>query len=1372
MNHKMKYICPILLLLFLNNSKLFSQVNDPAIKPLIGFVENKGQILDNNQNACNEIIAEFKLNDVAVYVSKNKISYVFRQIKSSPTIKIKSFNNIDADESRNENVFLNRTDLELIGSNPQPTFSLENKSGSVTHYVMSSLASQVITAETFSKILIYNVYPGIDWQIQLVTENIDGKDAVTLKHEFIVHPNADINQIRIQYSGADKTFINNNGELISSNSIGKIVEDTPVSFSDGKNIATKFIADGKSFGFYVSDYNHSKDLVVDPNSVWATYLGGSGEDVCRAVTVDHSGNIFLVGFTKSTNFPTANGYSNTYVNNFDAYMMKFDAAGNRIWGTYYGGAGSDAGRGVAYDAQGNTYYSIQTESNNMPLFSPVQSTMSGLSDMFFVKLNSTGFPVWSTYMGGSGDEFPRKLKIDHQGKLLVIGWTSSNNFPVTNGSNQSVSGGANDAIVMKLNGSTGALLWATYLGGNGNEEGVGVATDNYNNVYVTGTTYSANFPTLNAAQNSYGGLGDFWVAKYNNFGAKQWCTYLGGTAIDDAFVCSTDSLGNCYVTGESESVDFPVLLAYQSTRVAGKDATVTCYSTNGILKWSSYIGGNGNDQGRSIDSDENGNTVIGGFTTSSNFPLLLPTQTTNAGGIDLFITRFDKNGHLLFSTYWGGSGDEQARSLSIDHGNGNVVIVGSSNSLNLPVSAGAFQPNFASLATTENDAFILKYKYCMYSPVIAVSGSNTLCGAQDTVHLYMTNNLSNAVWSNGNTGSTCNAVTNGNYFVTADDSSGCTSSSQPVSVVLGVLYSYLTVTESFNHCSTDSAKLIGIAAPGVNYLWTGPGGFTSTLQSPDISVLNTYGSGTYIETISDGVCTKVVKQITQNFLPTPQGNISFVSKTALCFPGDSLQLSAPAGYTFQWNNGQTTPNIFVHQTGSYGVTISGGGYLCSTTLQNVQVNISDLNNYNLSSGTIDLCSGNSFSFGSPSVLNATYNWTGPNGYTSTLSNPTFTNLITSNSGNYNETVFADGCVKTITNNTLFVHQTPAPPTITGGAPVCEGGVIHLIQNSVTGGVYSWTGPLSFLSSDRAPIIYNVNPNNSGDYFASVTKNGCTSSSSSVNVVVDALPAVPSVSPDWILCGVNNSAVLSGSIPTIGNPVWTLFSGNATIQTPNANSTNANNIADGINIFRYTIQNGTCSVYKDVSINKTSQPNFGCVLPANLTSVVGVSNALLSWSNCTTADFFDVRIYSSTLSKKAKVTVYSKNFTGLTPGVYHWKIRSKCGATYSPYTPEQTLTIAGPRLENPQTEISDVPELKLFPNPASGVCNVSWFENENQLAAIEVYDITGKLVNHFAISSHSGENTFQFNCSELFSGIYLVQYHSASQTDVSKLTVTH
>lgn len=390
--------------------------------------------------------------------------------------------------------------------------------------------------------------------------------------------------------------------------------------------------------------------------IYATYFGGNNSDVGRGIAVGASGNVYITGETGSTDFPTTAGASQPVSGGgvYDAFVIKLNTAGSALlYSTFLGGSANDVGRVITVDASDSAYVTGRTSSTNFPRAGLIQSTYGGDPwDAFVTKLNATGSNlVYSTYLGGSGDDGAYGIAVDTVGNTYLAGYTNSTNFPTTPGAFQRGNAGLYDGFVAKVNSTGSALVYSTYLGGSGHDWSLGGFVDASGSAYVTGATHSTDFPIASAFQPTNGGSQDAFVTKLNAAGAALlYSTYLGGSGDEQGFAIAVDACGNAHVTGHTSSTNFPMARSVQPTYGGGpRDAFVTRLNATGsALGYSTYLGGSGYDSsgdyaaarfGGGIAVDTSGGAYVAGFTDSTNFPTANPLQSAFGGVRDSFVAK-------------------------------------------------------------------------------------------------------------------------------------------------------------------------------------------------------------------------------------------------------------------------------------------------------------------------------------------------------------------------------------------------------------------------------------------------------------------------------------------------------------------------------------------------------------------------------------------------------------------------------------------------------------------------------------------------------------------------------------------------------------
>lgn len=543
--------------------------------------------------------------------------------------------------------------MRLLGSNPSAQVTGREELPAKSNYFLGNDPRQWRTnVATYAKVRYEGVYPGID----LVYYG----NQRALEFDFIVAPGSDVTAIEISFQGADQLAVEEQGHLSLQVEGAQMILRHPALYQqfDGvrKEVAGGYRLLGPDkIGFQVGDYDPTEPLIIDPVFLlYSTYLGGFDLDEGWDIAVASDGSIFLTGQTNSLNFPTKAPLSvgGGFARGFDAFVLKLNAAGSAlVYSTYLGGGGSDLGQGIAVDAQGNAYVTGRTASRDFPQVNALQTDFGGgvIGDVFVSKLNPAGSQlVYSRYIGGSDDEAGNAIAVDSAGNAYITGFTRSLNFPTANPSQSFFRGGSADAFLTKLNAAGNLFVFSTFLGGSQADNSFGLDVDASGNAYLTGSTESPDFPAFANLQPGFGGLSDAFVGRFDSSGELLFLTYLGGSSRDEGRGIVAKDPGNVYVAGFTASADFPTVRAPQS--------------------------------------------VFGGGTEDA-FVAKLNLVSLSAGNA------------LPYSTYLGGSGADSARDITLD-GSGNIYVTGFTDSLDFPL-AGAFQTSPGG----NGDAFVTKLDF-------------------------------------------------------------------------------------------------------------------------------------------------------------------------------------------------------------------------------------------------------------------------------------------------------------------------------------------------------------------------------------------------------------------------------------------------------------------------------------------------------------------------------------------------------------------------------------------------------------------------------------------------------------------------------------
>jgi len=602
--------------------------------------------------------------------------------------------------------------LSFPGANPYPRLEPFHRLDTVVSYFIGNdPAKWHVAVPVWGGVRYKDLYPGID--LEITGEN--GR----LVQRLVARLGADLSAVRLRVEGADAVELAGGEGLHLTTTVGDFtlslltVEGaTPDGQPTTLNLKPETFDIASPFSpapLLPSTSAQSSELL------YATFLGGSESDYVYSIAVDSSGAAYLTGSTYSSGFPTTPGvFDPTFNGSDDAFVAKLNAAGSALlYATFLGGGGSDGGHSIAVDGSDAAYVAGHTFSYDFPTtpgaFDP---TYNGGWDAFVVKLNAVGNALlYATLLGGSSWEYGI-IAVDASGAAYLTGETGSSDFPTTPGAFDPTYNGNGDAFVVKLNAAGSALLYATFLGGSGSDFGEGIAVDASGAAYVTGYTFSSNFPTTPSAFDpTFNGSQDAFVAKLNVAGsALLYATFLGGSSNEKGLGITVDSSGAAHVTGFTRSSDFPTTPgAYDTTFNGYDDAFVVKLNPSGTaLAYATFLGGNSDDWGEGIAVDANGVAYVTGGTLSSDFPTTPGAfDTTHNGDEDAFVVKLNPSGagsaDLAYATFLGGSGGDGSSGIAVD-GSGNVYVTGGTESFDFPTTLGAYDSTFNG----KGDVFVAK----------------------------------------------------------------------------------------------------------------------------------------------------------------------------------------------------------------------------------------------------------------------------------------------------------------------------------------------------------------------------------------------------------------------------------------------------------------------------------------------------------------------------------------------------------------------------------------------------------------------------------------------------------------------------------------
>ena len=644
-----------------------------------------------------------------------------------------------------------KTDPQIEGVAPLP--------GVTNFFIGDDPARWQSNLPAYQEIIYRDLYPGIDLAYQ--------GTAGHLKSEFRVAPGADPTLIQMRYGGVERAYVRVDGALVLETPGGELVELPPLIYqrieSEQVQISGRYqivethtpdlnSTQAKAYliTFQIDPYNSAYPLIIDPDIAYSTYLGGSGTDVGVSIAVDEAGNAYVTGVTNSVDFPIYNEVPNSCMNcgSSSAFVTQIISAGGVYtygFSTYLGGSNGElGGLGIAVDQAGAVYVTGDTASADFPTRNEIQACPDSgnpflhPTDIFVTKIISVSGVytlAYSTCLGGSDNDTGAGIVVDQAGNAYLTGVTWSADLPVRNAIQETCSScdatpiGLRDAFVAQIIEASGVytLSYLTYLGGNDTEWGYSLALDKAGNAYITGFTYSTDFPTFKAIQDHANVLSETGsdafvthIISANGVYTYGFSTYLGGSSGDIGEGIVVDEAGAVYVTGGTSSDDFPTLNEIQTYQGNGDAYVTQIISTGGVYTYgfSTFLGGSGQEVGSGIALDKSGNIYVVGTTGSVDYPTQDEFQdsaaTDDSDTLDAFVTQLLRASGIYtwgYSTYLGGSNIDRAgeiNSIAVD-GAGNIYVVGETASTDF-LTLNEIQTNAETDGSTDFDVFVTKIK--------------------------------------------------------------------------------------------------------------------------------------------------------------------------------------------------------------------------------------------------------------------------------------------------------------------------------------------------------------------------------------------------------------------------------------------------------------------------------------------------------------------------------------------------------------------------------------------------------------------------------------------------------------------------------------
>ncbi|HWI55423.1 MAG TPA: SBBP repeat-containing protein, partial [Desulfobacteria bacterium] len=448
----------------------------------------------------------------------------------------------------------------LVNANKIKTQGQKELKARVNYFIGNNQAKWQREIKTYGGLSLGEVYPGIEVSLSINDNNVE--------KIFKVLPGADAGQIRVQIDGSGTLSVDENGQLAMLTGLGPVAFTKPVAYQEKNGeveyIPVKYKLDQNTYGFEVGEYDKTLPLIIDP-LLAATYFGSYSYP--HTIKVSDSGEIYIGGNTLNTSFPTTVGaYDTTHNAYYDAFVSKFSSdLSTLISSTYIGGGSGNSGEDncttLDIDSSGNVFIAGATNSSNFPTTAgSFDETHNGDFDVFVAKLDTDlSNLLSSTYIGNANRDQAEDLAIDKTGNVYIAG-TAVGGYPTTQGVYDPTANGYNDVFITKLDSSLTTILASTFIGARYDDNGKALAIDSAGNIYVTGSTFNSSFPTTSGAysRTHSGGILDIFVAKFSpdliNLLAS---TFVGGSKSDSPQSLSLDDMGNVYIGGGTDSLNYP-----------------------------------------------------------------------------------------------------------------------------------------------------------------------------------------------------------------------------------------------------------------------------------------------------------------------------------------------------------------------------------------------------------------------------------------------------------------------------------------------------------------------------------------------------------------------------------------------------------------------------------------------------------------------------------------------------------------------------------------------------------------------------------------------------------------------------------------------
>jgi hypothetical protein len=1126
------------------------------------FIENKGQITDQYKQERKDI--DFKLDGggMSIFVGDGQIHYQWYQYTGKP-----------GDSAMEVNTY--RMDVQLVGANPNAPLQKEEVDKYYENYYTPQLKDGV-TAKSYRRMVYKNIYPQIDWVIYTKGQE--------LKYDFVVHKGGNPADIRLQYNGATGTELKG-GVFTASTPMGSITEEAPYSYEivTQKEVASAYKLQNGVLSFEISMAEN--DIIIDPVLVWTTMYGGSNNDVKSDVAADDT-TVFITGETSSaTNVVSIGAYSAVLNGSSDFLLVKFDTACNRRWATYFGGSWSDGAESITMDRlTGDVYIQGRVYSDSMAtpgaFIQYYNKSVVTQHNALLAKFNKNGIRIWATYLSATPEAYDYGADIicDRVGNIYfagvqlhtgnVVNESTPGAYKTTRQAyvNGSITSYAS-SLILKFN-SSGNRIWGTYFPA----EIRGLGLDTADDLLVVGNTrsYYDSIATTGSHQTIRNSAEDGLLARVSKNGnSLLMATYYGGGSGDTLYGATADRWNNIYVVGISASATgIATSGAFQTGIVSGSstlDAVLARFTPYGARLWGTYYGANTKDclTGVIVNSKNTGVFVYGyGGATSLSTPGALSVPTL--GGY--MLANFDSSGGRVWSAQLGGTGNiisylNRRMAMTDRH----LYVSG-----NLTSVSTAYGNAYQNYIGGSSDMFLMQIRLDTMASILVPFADTVLCpGDSFKVKIkcnfpFRSGNVYSVLLSNA-TGSFALSTVIGTKTANGYDSVVCvvpktmlpgngyrikiaasaptdTSDDNGKNIRIKPLPIGVVASSNAPICATDTLRLSGSSGnTDVTYSWAGVAGFASGVKDTFRAAATTAHTGNYILTVNRQGC--IVKDTTYVLVKPRPDTPDASSNSPLC-TGATINLTGnniTSGVSYVWNGPASFSSTLQSPTRTGAITSHSGIYRVYTSLNgctslmydSTSVTVYPVTASPLPSANTPLCLGQDLQLGAGTIPGASYVWSGPSGYSSTLQNPLRPASTSTFAGRYYVQAIVNGCISVADSVTVTVNAAPSINMYPSPKDsICVGQNVTFVSNTSNAGssyTRSWFKNNNVIGG-AANANYSTTTAADGDeYYVTLTAYGVCATPYTDTSNAIKMRVLPYLAPSVSISANPNTTVTSGTM---------------------------------------------------------------------------------------------------------------------------------------------------------------------------------------------------------------------------------------------------